>query len=183
MWIFSLGVTLKQTISSKYGQIISDTAVKAGNDDNRIADVYHLSKSVNDVNNQYYCTIGKQTTELTTTPVTALDKIILAMCEPKSIHRASLMFLLDVSIKEITLLLLFYEITFYILLGFVIFASKYLQRRRPHKFCPIFLFKYKSVHENLVRTAQLNVLLRQTNNTNYISVAASVACPEINYTI
>lgn len=110
MWIFSLGVTLKQTISSKYSQISSDSAastVKTGNDNNRIADVYHLSKSVNDVNNQYV-SIGKQTTELITSHVSALDKIILAMCEPKSIHRASLMFLLDVSIKEITLLLYFF---------------------------------------------------------------------------
>lgn len=100
MWIFSLGVTLKQTISSpKYSQISSD--LTAANDDNRRTDVYHLSKSVNDVNNQYYYGIGKQTTtEHATTPqhVSALDKIILAMCEPKSIHRASLMFLLDVSI-------------------------------------------------------------------------------------
>lgn len=112
MWIFSLGVTLKQTISSpKYSQISSDCTT--ANDDNKIADVYHLSKSVNDVNNQYYYGIGKQTTDhLTTQHVSALDKIVLAMCEPKSIHRASLMFLLDVSIvKKITLLLLFFFFT------------------------------------------------------------------------
>lgn len=98
MWIFSLGVTLKQTISSKYHQHTKTT----GNDDNRIADVYHLSKSVNDVNNQFYgggggsgSMIGKHQQQ---TDTSALDKVILAMCEPRSTHRASLMFLLDVSI-------------------------------------------------------------------------------------
>ncbi|XP_063704229.1 LOW QUALITY PROTEIN: uncharacterized protein LOC134833731 [Culicoides brevitarsis] len=88
MWIFSLGVTLRQTISSPKITSSSSSDIVTGN-----ADVYHFSKSVNDVNNHHH---QQQRYAASQTEQTALDKIILAMCEPKSIHRASLMFLLDI---------------------------------------------------------------------------------------
>uniref|UniRef100_A0A336LMW2 CSON002930 protein n=1 Tax=Culicoides sonorensis TaxID=179676 RepID=A0A336LMW2_CULSO len=98
MWIYSLGVTLKQTISSQYIQ---------GNSGNpsgitgrskisvRTADAYHLSELVNEVEHK---TVDMQLPEIC---LSALDKVILSMCEPKSNHRASLMFLLDVNYKVI----------------------------------------------------------------------------------
>lgn len=81
MWIYSLGVTLQKTISSfsvNYQQRSSGSS-SGGNDGDAATGRRSAGSSDED-------------------GLTALDHVILAMCEANLYKRASLMFLLDVSI-------------------------------------------------------------------------------------
>lgn len=101
MWIYSLGITLKQTISFQNPvQIDSDVY----NVERIIGTQTRTSKSINgDINNY-----GSDSTTI----LSSLDKVIFKMCEPRSMQRASLMFLLDVSIMFYYNYTLLYYITF-----------------------------------------------------------------------
>lgn len=103
MWIYSLGISLRLTISSKniqFGAYYGDLS----NSQQQQHLQYHHQRSKRDAgitrkvggasdnvkNRDEKCDVNE---------MSSLDRIILAMCDPRLTQRASLMFLLDVSLN------------------------------------------------------------------------------------
>lgn len=109
MWIYSLGICLRLTISSKHIKFVGDI-VNGGSDSLEEIHHYHHSNFQQERQKQQpqqhlYPTGGSKSSKGTTIDcnddvnggTSSLDQIILTMCDSRLTQRASLMFLLDVS--------------------------------------------------------------------------------------